>query len=289
MPIPFDDLYLPSSDGLLLHARLYGDSYRDRAPIVCLPGLTRNAQDFHALATYLAGDDHRRRVIVIDYRGRGGSTYDPDWSHYAIPVEAVDVRQMLAALRINHANFVGTSRGGLITMLLAITYPSIIKSCIINDIGPIIEVKGLERIASYVGKGSMPKNWDEAVTTLRASNADFTDLSDQEWRDFAEVVFVEGTSEMRLSYDPALGNTLTGLDFSKPFPHAWPLFEALRPVPVLAIRGENSDLLSDETVSEMAARHSSMETLLVPHEGHAPFVGRDATARVIADFLARVG
>jgi len=286
---PFDDIYIPSADGLRLHARIYGDANRAQVPVVCLPGLTRNAQDFHALAERLAEAPCSRRVIAIDYRGRGGSAYDPDWQHYTVPVEAMDVRQMLAALGVKEAVFIGTSRGGLITMLLAITQNNLIKACILNDIGPVIEIKGLERIASYVGKGTMPMNWAEAVEELKASNADFTDLTDREWRDFSDIVFEEMVDGLRLSYDPALGNTLTGIDFSKPLPSAWPLFEALGTAPVLAIRGVNSDLLSADTLAEMANRHPTMEIALVPHEGHAPFLGRERMAGVIADFVTRVG
>ena len=285
----FDNIYLPSADGLRLHALVYGDAHRGTTPVVCLPGLTRNAQDFHDLAVLLSDAEHRRRVIVIDYRGRGGSAYDPDWHHYTVTVEAVDVRQMLKALGVLEAFIVGTSRGGLITMVLAVTHPILIKACVLNDIGPVIEAKGLERIASYVGKGSLPKDWDEAVLKLKASNADFTDLAEIEWRAFATLVFQETAEGLQLRYDAALGNTLLGLDFSKPLPTAWPLFDALATVPVLVLRGENSDLLSEETLDEMAKRHGGMESLTVPNEGHAPFLGREATAGVIADFLGRVG
>lgn len=286
----FIDLFMPSSDGLRLHARIYGEANAAGSPIVCLPGLTRNAHDFHGLALRLSGDDLRRRVIVIEYRGRGQSERDPDWRHYTVAVEATDIRQMLKALHISQAIFIGTSRGGLVTMALAATAPHLIKACVLNDIGPVIEVEGLRRIASYVGKGTMPKDWDEAVKRLRASNTDFTDLSDEEWQEFARAVFVQrDDGQLSLSYDPALGNTLTGIDFSKPIPSAWPLFDLLKAYPVLTLRGEHSDLLSDATLVEMAKRHEAMEALIVSHEGHAPFVGRERTAKAIADFVGRVG
>jgi len=289
MLIPFDDFYLPSSDGLRLHARVYGEANRDTVPVVCLPGLTRNAHDFHDLAAKLSGDGFNRRVIVIEYRGRGQSDDDPDWRHYTIPVEAVDVRQMLAALGVTTAVMVGTSRGGLITMLLAATHPAVIKACILNDIGPVIEIKGLARIAGYVGKGTMPKDWAEAVERLRAANPDFTDLTDAEWDGFARAVFVEDGVGFRLSYDPALGNTLAGINATQTIPPAWPLFDALASVPVMVLRGENSDLLSEATLAEMAKLHEGLETLTVPNEGHAPFVGRGATAEAVARFVMRVG
>ena len=240
---PFDDIYIPSTDGLRLHARIYGDANCAKVPVVCLPGLTRNAQDFHVLAERLAAPPHSRRVIVMDYRGRG----------------------------------------------LAVTHGNLIKACVLNDIGPVIELKGLERIASYVGKGTMPRNWAEAVEKLKASNVDFADLTDAEWRDFADIVFVEAADGLRLRYDPTLGNALADIDFTKPLPAAWPLFDALGAVPVLAIRGMNSDLLSDETLAEMAGRHPTMEIARVPNEGHAPFLGRARIAGIIADFVTRVG
>ena len=286
---PYDDFYLPSSDGLRLHARIYGDAHRGTTPVVCLPGLTRNAHDFHDLAVKLSGDGFNRRVIVIEYRGRGQSDHDPDWRHYTIPVEAVDVRQMLAALGVTTAVMVGTSRGGLISMVLAVTHPSIIKACILNDIGPVIEMKGLARIAGYVGKGAMPKDWAEAAERLRAANPDFTDLTQAEWRDFAGAVYMEAESGLRLSYDPALGNTLLGINPSQTIPPAWPLFEALATVPVMVLRGANSDLLSEATLAEMVRRHEGLEALTVPNEGHASFVGREATAEAVARFVERVG
>ena len=175
-------------------------------------------------------------------------------------------------------------------MALAATAPQLIKACVLNDIGPVIETGGLQRIASYVGKGTMPKDWDEAVKRLRASNTDFTDLSDEEWQEFSRAVFIQrDDGQLSLSYDPALGNSLAAIDFTKPFPSAWPLFELLKIYPVLTLRGENSDLLSDATLAEMKRRHSGMDMLVVPREGHAPFVGREDTARAIADFVASVG
>jgi len=286
----FLDLFMPSSDGMRLHARIYGSDNGNAVPVVCLPGLTRNADDFHDLAMRLSANELRRRVIVIEYRGRGQSERDPDWRHYTVAVEAIDIRQLLKALRITRAIFVGTSRGGLITMALAATAPQLIKACVLNDIGPVIETGGLQRIASYVGKGTMPKDWDEAVNRLKAANTEFTDLSDEEWQAFARAVFVEqDDGRLVLSYDPALGNSLAAIDFTKPFPSAWPLFDLLKVFPVLTLRGENSDLLSDATLVEMKQRHRTMEMLVVPREGHAPFVGREHTARAIADFVERVG
>jgi pimeloyl-ACP methyl ester carboxylesterase len=276
---------LLSSDGIRLHARLYGEANHG-TPIVCLPGLTRNADDFHALAVMLSQGDAARRVIVIEYRGRGDSEFDPDWRHYTVPVEAVDVRQMLKSLHVTEAIFLGTSRGGLITMTLKATIPSLVKAVILNDIGPVIEVAGLQRIASYVGKGSLPKDWNDAASRLKASNPDFTDLTDAEWHDFARAVYREtADGGLCLSYDPALSQGLAALDLTKPLPAAWPIFDLLSDVPLMVIRGKNSDLLSEGTVEEMTRRHPALVRLDVPNEGHAPFVGRPKTSQAIAKFI----
>jgi pimeloyl-ACP methyl ester carboxylesterase len=278
-----------SSDGIRLHARIYGETSHRGLPVVCLPGLTRNADDFHALALHLSEAKHGRRVIVLDYRGRGDSEFDPDWHHYTVAVEAVDVRQILKSLRVNEAIFIGTSRGGLITMALAVTLPSLVRASVLNDIGPVIEVEGLKRIASYVGKGGMPADWADAVKRLKFSNSDFTNLSEAEWFDFARVVYREtADGALKLSYDPALSNGLAGLDLSKPLPSAWPMFEALSHIPVMVLRGANSDLLSEATLGEMARRHPNLVKVEIEQEGHAPFVGRPKAAEAIAEFIGRI-
>ena len=137
---------------------------------MCLPGLTRNADDFDAMAERLIARDPARMIIALDYRGRGRSQFALDAAHYSVAVEAVDVRQVLAALGITRAIFIGTSRGGLITMLLALTAPELIAAVVLNDLGPVLETSGLQRIASYVGKGSMPKTMDEALARTKEIN-----------------------------------------------------------------------------------------------------------------------
>lgn len=183
-------LYLSSSDGLRLYARLYGDLTSPSVPIVCLPGLTRNADDFDAIAEILV-ERVRRPVVAFDYRGRGRSQFARDAAHYTVAVEAVDVRQSLAALGITRAIFIGTSRGGLITMLLGLTAPELIDAVILNDIGPVLETAGLQRIASYVGKGAMPKTMDEARSRIKETNPDFTDLTNDEWDQLTRMSFRE--------------------------------------------------------------------------------------------------
>ena len=279
-------IYLSSSDGLRLYARVYGDLHSSALPIVCLPGLTRNADDFDAMADALLARDQTRKIVAIDYRGRGRSQWARDAAHYTVGVEAIDVRQVLAVLGIQRAIFIGTSRGGLITMLLALTAPELIAAVVLNDIGPVLETDGLQRIASYVGKGSMPKTMNEALQRVQDTNPDFTDLDEHEWQQLTRMSFRETQSgDVALTYDAALSRGFLALDFSKPQPTLWPLFEALKPMPVMVIRGENSDLLSEATLKEMVSRHPHFSSFTALNEAHAPLLGRPQTVEAIARFV----
>src|SRR5262249_27182592 len=164
----FTDLFVSAPDGLRLHVRSYGPRVTPLLPVVCLPGLARTAADFHPLASALAADPAEpRRVLALDYRGRGASEYDRNAQNYALPVELADLSAVLTALNIAPAVFVGTSRGGLIAMMLAAARPTAIAGVVLNDIGPVIEPKGLMRIKSYVGKLPTPRSYEEGADILR--------------------------------------------------------------------------------------------------------------------------
>jgi pimeloyl-ACP methyl ester carboxylesterase len=266
--------FIAAPDGLKLHVRDYGDPLSSRVPVLCLAGLTRNAQDFGPLAEALSARGHR--VIAPDYRGRGLSERDPDPARYDIPVELEDVFAVCAALDIGAAAIVGTSRGGLLAMAMGAAKPEFLRAAVLNDVGPIIEVEGLRRIAAYVGKIKPPANWDEAIATIKTIQADaFPALDDADWQALAEGSFVEKNGALVSSYDPALMEGLAKLDLSKPLPPLWVYFDAIAHVPVLALRGENSPLLSQDTFEAMAARHPKFTPLLVKGQGHAPLL-RDA-------------
>jgi pimeloyl-ACP methyl ester carboxylesterase len=266
--------FIAAPDGLKLHVRDYGDPLSSRVPVLCLAGLTRNAQDFGPLAEALSARGHR--VIAPDYRGRGLSERDPDPARYDIPVELEDVFAVCAALDIGAAAIVGTSRGGLLAMAMGAAKPEFLRAAVLNDVGPILEVEGLRRIAAYVGKIKPPANWDEAIATIKTIQADaFPALDDADWQALAEGSFVEKHGALVSSYDPALMEGLAKLDLSKPLPPLWVYFDAIAHVPVLALRGENSPLLSQDTFEAMAARHPKFTPLLVKGQGHAPLL-RDA-------------
>jgi pimeloyl-ACP methyl ester carboxylesterase len=283
----FSDFFYASPDGLKLHARIYGEANSSHWPVVCLPGLTRNSRDFHELAVHLSRREERpRKIIAFDYRGRGQSAYDPDISHYAVGVEAGDILAGLAALAIEEAAFIGTSRGGLIIHVLGAMRPAVMKAIVLNDIGPVIEAGGLAHIRSYLERAPKPKTHAEAVGALRgAHGSDFPALTGVDWDRMVSALYRETDEGLVPDFDPKLVDTLTGLDLTQPLPALWPQFEALTAMPMLAIRGANSKLLSVETLEQMRKRHPHIETITVKGQGHAPFLETGGLPGAIAAFL----
>src|SRR5258707_10601788 len=180
-------IFVTAPDGLKLYVRSYGSPIARGLPVVCLPGLARTSVDFHELATALSGADApARRVIALDYRGRGCSEYDRNWKNYSLTVELADVSAVLTALGIGPAVFVGTSRGGLLTMRLAAHRPAAIAGVVLNDIGPVIEPQGLMRIRGYVGKLPQPRDYKDGAETLRRLfTGQFPDLDRDDWLAYA--------------------------------------------------------------------------------------------------------
>ncbi|OJU35330.1 MAG: alpha/beta hydrolase [Rhizobiales bacterium 68-8] len=285
---PFTDFFYSANDGLELHARVYDAGAAAGAlPVVCLPGLTRNARDFHELALHLsAGAATRRRVIAFDYRGRGLSARDRNWRNYDPLIEAGDVMAGLAALGIGHAAFVGTSRGGLIVFALAAMRPALLKAVVLNDIGPVVEGAGLVQIRAYLERAPRPRDMAEAAALQKAvQGTAFPALTDADWQRMAAAFYSEKNGRLVADFDPALLKTLKGIDLSKPLPQAWPQFLALRAVPLMAIRGENSSLLSADTLREMANQHPDMRSVTVSGQGHAPLLETAGPPDKIAAFL----
>src|SRR5579872_1921385 len=281
--------FISAPDGLRLHARCYGPRSALALPVVCLPGLARTEADFEALAGALAGDAYKpRRVIALDYRGRGQSGYDRNPENYNFQVEIADVLAVVTALDASPAIFIGTSRGGILAMLLAAMRPSAIAAVVLNDIGPVIEPKGLMRIKGYVGKLPQPRSFEEGAEILRRLfSAQFPTLGPQKWLASAHRTFKQDNGALVPTYDVNLARTLEGVNFEKPFPPLWKEFDALANRPLMVIRGANSDLLSTETVEAMRARRREMDVLEVPDQGHAPLLAEPETIARIADFVAR--
>jgi pimeloyl-ACP methyl ester carboxylesterase len=255
-------------------------------PVVCLPGLARTAADFESLAA-MVSSACERRVFAVDYRGRGKSDYDRNPANYSLQMELADLIAVLTALGIGRAAFVGTSRGGILAMLLAVARPTAIAGCVLNDIGPVIELEGLMRIKGYVGKLPHPASFREAADALRRRfGSHFPKWDDADWLALARRTFKEEGGRIVPDYDPALATVLAGVNPERPLPPLWREFDALAHTPVMVVRGTNSDILSPATVQAMRERRRALEVVEVADEGHAPRLTDAATTSRIAAFVA---
>ncbi|MFN3869025.1 MAG: alpha/beta fold hydrolase [Hyphomicrobiaceae bacterium] len=283
----FDEVRFTARDGLRLYARVYraqGEAAPGR-PALCLAGLTRNSRDFHVLASALASDSTRPRdVWTLDTRGRGHSDHDPDWRNYAVPIEMLDVLDLMVMQELTDVALVGTSRGGLIAMVMAAAQPSTIGAAVLVDIGPVLETEGLLRILGYVGKMPVPVSWADAGRVVGELNRKhFPNIGADEWIEIARQLFNEKGGKPVASYDPQVARSMSVLE--GPMPELWPQFAALNRVPVMVVRGENSDLLSAATVAEMERRHPACISHVVPSQGHAPWLRDNDSIAAIAEFL----
>jgi pimeloyl-ACP methyl ester carboxylesterase len=277
-------LFVTAQDGLRLHVRAYGARASAALPVVCLPGLARTAADFESLAATLSSN---RQVLAVDYRGRGRSDYDHNPANYNLQVELADVLGVLTAFGIGPAVFIGTSRGGILTMLLAVARPTAIAGCVLNDIGPVIELGGLMRIKSYVGKLPQPASFREAADVLQQRfGSHFPKWSDADWLAFARRTFKEANGRIVADYDIKLATILDGITPELPLPPLWKEFDALARLPVMVVRGTNSDILSEATVEAMRARRRSLDVVEVADEGHTPRLTDPQTVGRIAAFVA---
>jgi pimeloyl-ACP methyl ester carboxylesterase len=288
----FTETFHRSADGLRLYARDYrpADAGPGRLPVVCLPGLTRNARDFHELALLLSRHTALpRRVIALDYRGRGRSDRDDNKANYNPAVECGDVIAACAALGIARAIFIGTSRGGLILHLMAAIKPDLLAGLIFNDIGPVIEPAGLMAIRDYLNRGRKPQSWSEAVDMLKENHgAAFPALAPADWEGMARAIYRDEAGMPVADYDSAIAEQLKSIDFGNPLPDLWPQFEKLGSVPLLVIRGENSNLLSQETAAEMKRRHPGMMQITAKGQGHAPLLHLADIPEAIHAFVSRL-
>jgi len=282
------DIYYTSHDGLRLYARYYPAPYSRRRPVLCLPGLTRNGRDFHVLASYLSDprNPRARDVIAVDYRGRGRSQWDPRWRNYSLANEMQDALDLLTIGGLSDVAVVGTSRGGLIAMMMACIRPAAIGTVVLNDIGPVVEREGLVRMIAYVGRVPLPATWDEASELVRGINIKaFPAIPESDWPEIARQWFNDDHGHPTAGYDPMLSRSISLID--GPAPELWPQLQALARVPTMVIRGELSDLLSTATLNEMQRRHPAIETVTVRGQGHAPMLRDRSTVVAIDDFIAR--
>jgi len=275
-----------SRDGMTLHYRDY-PGREDRPPLLCLPGLTRNARDFANLADRLAGE---WRVLCPEMRGRGDSDYAKDAATYN-PVQYVeDVAELLAQAGIDRFVAIGTSLGGLMTMLMAQAKSGAIAGALINDIGPVIEQPGLDRIRSYVGLGRNFPTWMHAARAIEETQGvAFPDYDIAEWLAAAKRVMTL-TSNGRIVFDYDMKLAEPFADTAVPDPEMlWPGIEALAGRPVLFVRGALSDLFSQATLDEMVRRVPGAEAVTIDRVGHAPTLDEPGAVDAIARLLSRVG
>ena len=279
----YQDLYWTSTDGVKLHARDYaGDPAA--VPVVCLPGLTRNARDYAALAATLAPG---RRVIAVDFRGRGESGQAKDPMSYVPATYADDVRGLLVEAGIERFVAVGTSLGGLVAMLLA--GDGVLRGAVINDVGPEIESAGLQRIRGYVGRGSSCPTWLHAARTVADAHRDiYPSWELDDWLGMAKRLYrVTSAGRIVLDYDLRIAEPFRVLATAEG-PDMWEALGGLAAVPVLVVRGGRSDVLSADVAARMIERLPQGELVTVPEVGHAPTLSEPAAAAGIARLLGRV-
>lgn len=269
-------------DGLRLHYRDYPGS-AERLPLICLPGLTRNARDFEAFAErYSPGF----RVLAPDFRGRSLSDRDPQPLRYNPVTYVGDVLQLLDQLAVPQAVFVGTSLGGIVTMLVAATAPQRVAGAILNDVGPELSEAGLERIRGYVGKGERFTDWDEAARALAAINRNIPEsFTPADWLKTAHRNCRQDNDAVVFDYDPAIAVPFAAVK-AAPGVDMWPLFHALALHPLLLLRGEVSDLLSAEAFDRMRAAAPEARFAVVRGVGHAPMLDEPEAIAAIDAFLA---
>lgn len=284
----FEERIVATIDGLALYARDYAPMPPETGlPVVCLHGLTRNSRDFEIIAPRIASLG--RRVIAPDMRGRGHSANDPDPAHYVPAVYAQDVLTLLDALSVPQAIFVGTSMGGIITMVLAAIANQRVAGAALNDIGIKVNMDGLRRIQSYVGRGNPLPDWNAAAEMVKSVNAgSFPSRTDDAafWDAMARRAFREQNGEVVADYDPMIALAFADLDSAPPI-DLTPLFQNLVAKPALLLRGGISDLLSGDTVQEMRALKHDLEAIEVPGIGHAPMLDEPEAWDALLDFLAK--
>lgn len=281
----YEDGYWWSNDGLRLHYRAYAGP-SDRPPIVCLHGLTRNARDWEPVADRLAGE---WRIFALDMRGRGESAYATDPMTYVPLTYLQDVEAFLADRAIERYVAFGTSLGGIVTMLQAATRPERLAGALLNDIGPVIEDAGVERIRGYVGKGGNFPTWLHAARSLQAGFGDiYPNWTLDDWLAMAKRL-CKLTPSGRIAYD-------YDMRIAEPFRapggegavDLWPAFEGLADIPTLLVRGGHSEILSQATADEMQRRKPDLAVATVPGVGHAPVLDEPEAVAAIDQLLARI-
>ena len=276
----FRERHLSAQDGLQIFFRDYGDPLSAAPAILCLPGLTRNGLDFESLALRLSPE---RRVLCPDYRGRGRSQYDRNKRNYTARTDLNDMVHLLAATNTHRAVIIGSSFGGLLAMAIAVAAPAAVAGLVVNDIGPDLNETELRRLLTVLGTDRPQPNWDAAIAAAKDMFPTLAFRDPGTWRRMARNTFRKGADGLlHFDWDVAVTRALRE---GGPLPDLWPLFRAVARIPVLAVRGENSVLLSPACFDRMAAEKPDLVRLTVAGTGHTPTLEEPEARVAINAFL----
>jgi pimeloyl-ACP methyl ester carboxylesterase len=285
---PYTEIDWQSHDGLRLYARVYEGPIKVAPTVLCLHGLTRNSRDFEDLAPHL---QRRYRVIVPDLRGRGFSARDPRPQNYQPGIYVQDILALLGTVDAPRVSLIGTSLGGMLAMMLGVSHPARIAGIVLNDVGPEIDPVGIERIKQYAGRLPPARTWNEAVAQTRTVYGDACPgLAWDRWEALARRGYREdGAGRVELDADPNIGEALRAAPAAPAAtPDLWPLWNALRNVPTLAIRGDRSDILNAATFARMKSENPDLQQLEVANRGHAPLLDEPECIAALDAFLSRI-
>lgn len=293
MDTPYSEKSWQSPDGLTLHFRDYPSRLagtEERPPVLCLHGLTRNGRDFAHLAEHLSARGWR--VLAPDMRGRGNSDYATDSATYTVPTYVADVLALLEQESIARFVAIGTSMGGLMTMVLATLAPERIAGVVLNDIGPVVESAGLDKIRTYIGQGRSFPTWMHAARALEeVHGASHPTFDTEDWLAMAKRgMTLCSNGRIAFDYDMKIAEPILDAetDAAAVPPDLWPAYEALAGRPVLLLRGADSTLFSADTFTEMQRRIPQAKAVVVPDTGHAPTLDEAATRSAIDALLAEI-
>ena len=279
----FSERFYTSQDGLSLYFRDYGKEHRVKTPVLCLAGLTRNSNDFSRLAEQLSSD---RRVICPDYRGRGKSDYDSNWRNYTSFNYMNDIRHLLSSLNLCRVFVIGTSMGGLMAMGMGAAMPTTLAGALINDVGPVIEKQGLDKILKYMQDGASGfDDWETAAAYLRERFPELPAETDEDWRWITCGTFEEGADgRIKHNWDY---NLIRPILKEAGEPELWSLFQTLKRTPLVVTRGGLSDILSASTLNAMVAVIPELTAVTVDGVGHMPNLLEPDCKEALDNALAR--
>jgi pimeloyl-ACP methyl ester carboxylesterase len=285
LPTSYTENFWTSHDGLRLYTRVYPGPDPLARTVLCLHGLTRNSRDFEDLAPHL---QRHYRVIVPDVRGRGLSARDPNPQNYQPAIYLQDILTLIDAVAVQQVAVIGTSMGGLLAMMLAVGSRDRISGVVLNDMGPEVDPEGLERIKGYAGRLPSPKNWDEAIAQTRSIFGEaWPNLSPMRWSALTRRGYREDEKGgLQVDADPMIGEMLRAAPAASA--NLWPFWKALRGIPMLAIRGAQSDILSAATFAKMKAENPELVQLEVAQRGHVPLLDEPECIAAIDAFLAQI-